>query len=288
MQYLYKEQGNHKIKINKEKRKLLYYKKIAESEIYNIIGFLDIQRLRKKKTEVADHNIKIGNILYPIEKIKNPKIHKKIYGYLAVENENCGVSYIALYGRKKWLLGLGLSPFIYLSPFATGSVIAASAIVISTIIVSQTIFSEHSEKTTEKKQVQKTIEKEKKQNGDSEGTIDYDGSVIINNNKNKRNEPEQNELPYYDMYYYSSFMLKKGEPLPLVNDATNNVYFEYVITDLNKNIFLDKWLAPGKAFEWVPVFSQGEYKLIMNINVWSMDKKTKFVGGTYDITITIQ
>lgn len=255
-----------------KKKKIHYHKHIDNKN--NIIGYVSLKKLLHQQSLLTskneDNSFSISNSFFEFEETLPLKQTFKIYGYLEMMKESSNESfYIALYGKRKLFFGIGLMSLLYFSPVFAATTIAASVIslsIVATVVIQQAY---------------EFNDKPSKSNISESKTVDYDGSVIVNNTEQPSKDPGS-----YDLYLYSSFVLKKGEGLPLVNEKTNDVIFNYIITENNKTI-LNEEVYPGKAYPWIPTLSSGTHNLTMNINVWSLDKKVQWLGRTYDITITI-
>lgn len=282
-----------------KRNKVLYSNEVPDSSL--ILGYLCVKSLCfQKSTMNADHTVAIGDRAYCYTKQRTKKM-KRVLGYLSVKDEQGRVAYIGLCHKRKPLFGFGISALIAMIHFATATtVLAAGALAITTVLVAK----EYLVEPTAEAKIESTSTKKPEKLPPQEVTVNepgttsdavkdlvfpdavgtYDGSQVVNDDLNATTKPDAGN---FQAPLYNSFSLTKGESIPLINVPENDVILQYVITDENKNLVLDYALKPNSTWKWIPNVGVGTHKFVMNINVYSLDQKSQFIGRTYDVTINI-
>lgn len=116
-----------------------------------------------------------------------------------------------------------------------------------------------------------------------------ENSTSWNGQQNKKKEVEQG---YIEMPYYEDLYVNEDEPyIWLNNPATNDVYFQYRVTDKDgKDIFYEEALVePGKAIQanFYSLLEKGTYDITINIS--AIDEKGNGCNGsTQDTKLMVE
>ena len=298
MLYRYVEKGTSLIRVRRKSKSMLYYEKKDNFSIPgSVLGYLylgDLHKKSKKKMEEKEQ-IEIRGYYFQIEKTA-PDEKLPIKGYLLVKGESEeDYQYVAVYSKHRILGKLNFALILSLSQFSIPSSVVAVTLVTVTVtataikVVPMLIEDANIPKT--ETPIEKTTEESKNDipKKDTSGVVVYDGKDVVNGETTETSTIPQDSGDYIN-YLYFDLHIKQGDSIPLVNVPENkaqDTQFNYVIKDKNGVVLVDKWVAPGGTYPWVPNLPIGTNTVTFEVNAWSLDGTKQWIGQTYDVNVTI-